>query len=162
MADTGMKAEKRRKDLLNEDEYNRPTICSECGGIMVFKGVGEYKCEDCGSLGYDDYGKARNYIEQHPGATVAEVAGATGVSQKSIREMLRESRLEVASNSSVFLRCEICGTSIRSGKFCPKCEAAHHKEIEERARNAKNINMAGFGLDKSAGEDGAKRFKREA
>ena len=46
---------------------------------MIFRGVGEYKCEDCGNLGYDDYGKARNYIEQHPGANMAEVAKETGV-----------------------------------------------------------------------------------
>lgn len=161
MSDREKKTEKLRKDLLDEDVYNRPTLCTDCGGIMVFKGVGEYKCEDCGSLGYDDYGKARNYIEMHPGATMAEVAGATGVTQKSIREMVRESRLEIAASSNVFLRCEICGTTIRSGRFCAKCETAHHREIEERARNAKNINLAGFGMEKSAGEDGAKRFKRE-
>lgn len=162
MSDRERKAERLRKDLLDEDNYNRPTICPECGGIMIFRGVGEYKCEDCGGLGYDDYGKARNYIEQHPGANMAEVAKETGVPQKSIREMVRESRLEIAPSSSVFLRCEICGASIRSGKFCSKCETAHHREIEEKARNAKNINMAGFSLEKNSGEDGAKRFKRDA
>ena len=57
MSDRERKAEQLRKDLLDEDNYNRPTICPECGGIMIFRGVGEYKCEDCGSLGYDDYGK---------------------------------------------------------------------------------------------------------
>lgn len=159
MSDREKKAERLRKDLMDEENYNRPTICPDCGGIMIFRGVGEYKCEDCGSLGYDDYGKARNYIEQHPGATMAEVARETDVPQKSIRDMVRESRLEIAPTSSVFLRCEICGVSIRSGRFCPKCETAHHREIEERAR--KNINMSGFGMEKASGEDGAKRFKRE-
>ena len=162
MSDRDKKTENLRKELMNEDEYNRPTICAQCGGIMIFKGVGEYKCEDCGKLEYDDYGKARNYIEQHPGANMAEVAIATGVPQKSIRDMVKESRLEIAPSSNVFLRCEICGTSIRSGRFCAKCETAHHREIEERARNAKNINLTGFSLEKSSGEDGAKRFKREA
>ncbi len=162
MADKGTRAANLRKELLDEDNYNRPTICPECGGIMIFKGVGEYKCEDCGLLGYDDYGKARNYIEQHPGATMAEVASSTGVPQKSIRDMVRESRLEIAPSSNVFLRCEICGTTIRSGRFCTKCEATHHREIEEKARNAKNMDLAGFGVEKNIGEDGAKRFKREA
>lgn len=67
MPDREEKAEQLRKELLDEDNYNRPTICAECGGIMVFKGVGEYKCEKCGSVGYDDYGKTRNYIEHHRG-----------------------------------------------------------------------------------------------
>ena len=43
MPDREEKAEQLRKELLDEDNYNRPTICAECGGIMVFKGVGEYK-----------------------------------------------------------------------------------------------------------------------
>jgi PHP family Zn ribbon phosphoesterase len=162
MSDREMKAEQLRKELMDEDNYNRPTICPECGGIMIFRGVGEYKCEDCGNLGYDDYGKARNYIEQHPGANMAEVAKETGVPQKSIRDMVKESRLEIAPSSNVFMRCEICGTTIRYGRFCAKCETAHHRDIEEKARKAKNMNLSGFSLEKPSGEDGAKRFKREA
>ena len=36
------------------DMYNIPRVCKECGGVMVFKGVGEYHCEDCGAVDYDD------------------------------------------------------------------------------------------------------------
>lgn len=160
MPDREDKTERLKKELLDEDNYNRPTICEECGGIMVFKGVGEYKCEKCGCIGYDDYGKARNYLEQHPGATMAEVASETGVAQKAIRSMIKECRLEIAPTSNVFMRCEICGTSIRSGRFCARCETAHHREIEERAR--KKMDMSGFSTEKITGEDGAKRFKRDA
>ena len=160
MPDREEKTERLKKELLDEDNYNRPTICTECGGIMVFKGVGEYKCEKCGCIGFDDYGKARNYIELHPGATMAEVASETGVAQKAIRSMIKECRLEIAPTSNVFLRCEICGTTIRYGRFCAKCETAHHREIEERAR--KKMNMTGFSTEKPGGEDGAKRLKRDA
>ncbi len=160
MPDREEKTERLKKELLDEDNYNRPTICTECGGIMIFKGVGEYKCEKCGCIGFDDYGKARNYIELHPGATMAEVASETGVAQKAIRSMIKECRLEIAPTSNVFLRCEICGTTIRYGRFCAKCETAHHREIEERAR--KKMNMTGFSTEKPGVEDGAKRFKRDA
>ena len=160
MPDREEKTERLKKELLDEDNYNRPTICTECGGIMIFKGVGEYKCEKCGCIGFDDYGKARNYIELHPGATMADVTSETGVAQKAIRSMIKECRLEIAPTSNVFLRCEICGTTIRYGRFCAKCETAHHREIEERAR--KKMNMTGFSTEKPGGEDGAKRFKRDA
>lgn len=155
------KTENLKKGLMDLANYNRPTICAECGGIMVFKGVGEYECEDCGGLAYDDYGTVRNYIEKHPGATSAQVSEATGVTQKSIRDMLKEERLEIAPNSNAFLTCEICGKPIRSGRYCPRCESAYHKEIEERARAARNINMSGFGMEKNIGEEGSKRFTRE-
>ena len=35
--------------------YNVPRLCKICGGVMVFKGVGEYRCEECGDVEYDDY-----------------------------------------------------------------------------------------------------------
>ncbi|MDE6318136.1 MAG: hypothetical protein K2M22_00155, partial [Lachnospiraceae bacterium] len=85
-----------KKELSSIATYNRPTYCAECGGVMVFKGVGEYQCEACGFLDYDDYGKVRNYIEKHIGANAAEASKATGVSQKAIRDMLKEARLEIA------------------------------------------------------------------
>ncbi len=149
-----------RREFQDINTYNRPTYCEECGGVMVFKGVGEYKCEKCGALAYDDYGKARNYIEQHSGVTSAQVSQATGVSQKSIREMLKESRLEIAPNSNFFLQCEICGTAIRMGRYCPKCETAYHRNLEEKAR-VRNEKMAGFSTERRKAEEGSKRFKRE-
>ena len=106
-----------KKELLDLSRLNIPTFCAKCGGVMVFKGVGEYKCEDCGNLDYDDYGKVRNYIEKNPGATSAQTSAETGVSQKSIRGMLKEERLEIAANSTTFLKCESCGAQILSGRF---------------------------------------------
>lgn len=147
------------KEFLGVDIYNRPVECKECGGIMIYKGVGEYKCEDCGALEYDDYGKARNYLEGHRGATAAEVSEATGVSQKKIRTMLKESKLEVAANSREFLRCEMCGENIRSGRFCPKCEAIYHRNVEAEAR-ANRKSVTGYGAEQTA-EEGAKRFRRD-
>lgn len=142
--------------------YNRPTYCEKCGGVMVFKGVGEYHCEDCGHVAYDDYGKVRNYIEQNVGANAAEASKATGVSQKAIRDMLKEAKLEIAPNSSFFLRCEICGASIRWGRFCPRCEANHHKDLEEMARQSRHRDDTfGYSTERKKGDDGAKRFSRE-
>lgn len=154
------KTENLKRGLLDINNYNRPMFCQECGGIMVYKGCGEYECEDCNFLDYDDYGKVRNYVEKHTGATSAEVADATGVSQKAIRELLREERIEIAPNSSTFLKCEICGATIRSGRYCTKCETAYHREIEEKARTSRNLNMSGFGTERPRGEEGAKRFKK--
>ncbi|MBD5486062.1 MAG: hypothetical protein HDR18_11205 [Lachnospiraceae bacterium] len=155
------KAENLRRELLDLQNYNRPTICRECGGVMVYKGCGEFRCEDCNYQEYDDYGKVRNYIEKHAGATAAQASDATGVSQKAIRDMLKEERLEIAPNSNVFLTCEICGSAIRFGKYCAKCETAYHRAIEEKTRASRNINLSGFSAERPKGEEGSKRFTRE-
>lgn len=146
------------KDLMNS--YNIPYNCKQCGGVMVFKGVGEYQCEDCNALDWDDYGKVRNYIEKHKGATAAEIEAAVGVSQRSIRRMLKESRIEIAEGSKTFLHCEVCGKNIRSGRFCPACEMAVHRNIEQQQREALHHDMKGYGQGET-GETGHRRFMRD-
>lgn len=150
-------SEERREKILALDAYHRPLHCALCGGVMVFKGVGEYECEDCGNRDYDDYGKVRLYIEKHRGATAVDVEKGTGVSQKSIRQMLKEDRLEVAEGSRAFMHCEICGADIRSGRYCTKCMTGVNRKIEAEVRSQKSIQ--GFGTD-VLGESGEKRFTR--
>lgn len=144
-----------------EDQYHTPRVCKKCGGVMIFKGVGEYRCEDCGEEDYDDYGKVRRYIEENRGATAAQAETATGVSQRSIRQMLKEGRLEVAPNSKVALRCEACGKSIRFGRFCPACETSYHRGIEDEERERKKKNLQGVALGQKT-DEGQKRFVRNS
>ena len=125
---------------------------------MVFRGLGQYKCEDCGYIDHDDYGKARNYIEETPGANVYQIAEATGVARKNITNMVKDGRFEVTQDSKTFLACEVCGVNIRSGRTCRNCEASFHRAYEEDVRRT-NIK-GGFGkADQDA--EGAKRFKRD-
>lgn len=140
------------------DQYHIPRECKVCGGVMVFKGVGEYRCEKCNALDYDDYGKARLYIEEHPGATAAQIEENMGVSQKTIRLMLKDGRLEIREDSKSFLRCEVCGKNIRSGQFCPECEKNVHKKIEEQQRELQQkAKGLGIGMSKT-GDEGHRRF----
>lgn len=140
--------------------YHVPRACKRCKGVMVYKGVGEYKCEDCGFVDYDDYGKVRLYIEEHHGATAAEIEAAVGVSQKTIRQMLRESRIEIAEGSRSFIHCEICGKEIRSGRYCPECEAKVHLSLEAEQRELHRRNEKGYGRQEE-GDEGHRRFMRE-
>lgn len=141
------------------DAYHIPRVCTECEGIMVFKGVGEYHCEKCGSVAYDDYGKVRLYLEKNPGANAMTVEAETGVAQKTIRLMLKESRLQVAEGSATFLLCENCRKAIRSGRFCPECEVLYHRNLEEQQRKLNNLR--GYGMDLGKNDSGHRRFMRE-
>lgn len=142
------------------DAYHVPRTCRECGGVMVFKGVGEYHCEDCGFVDYDDYGKVRLYIEEHKGATAAEIEKEVGVAQRTVRRLLKDGRIEIAEGSKVYLRCELCGKQIRSGQFCPDCEIKVHRNLEEKQRETMRKVAKGFGMEQK-GEEGQKRFVRE-
>ncbi len=144
---------------LKENFLNEPGACSRCGGNMKFVGLGEYKCEDCGFIAQDDYGKVRGYLEEHRGATAFEVEQGTGVKQRTIRQLIREERVEVRPDSKVFLKCDMCGVDIRFGRYCAKCATIIEKQKEADAKKKINKNMSGYG---KAGEQqsGEKRFKR--
>lgn len=142
------------------DAYHVPHSCEKCGGVMIFKGVGEYECEKCGAKAYDDYGKVRLFLEEHAGANAVEVEAATGVTQKSIRQMLRESRLQVADDSNGFLRCEMCHKPIRSGRFCQECEVKVHRTMEQRERLKHSGEFHGFGMGANS-DEGRRRFRRD-
>lgn len=139
-------------------ELDKPSNCSLCNGKMTFKGVGEYRCDDCDHLEFDDYGKVRKYIEEHHGATVAEVERAVHVRQKVIRQMLREERFEITATSNVFMSCEVCGAEIRSGKVCASCTSIYNKKQIESI--LKKNDIKGIGMSRSRGT-GEKRFRRE-
>lgn len=147
-------------EILQLNDYNVPQICKECGGVMIFRGVGEYRCEKCKAVDYDDYGKVRNYVEQHKGATAAEVEAATNVKQRSIRNMLKEGRLQVAPDSRTFLHCEMCGKNISSGRLCTACETVYHRKLEDKIRKMHQQTMQGFSMIKEEAS-GEKRFKRD-
>lgn len=137
--------------------YHIPQVCKDCGGVMVYKGVGEYQCEDCKAIDYDDYGKVRLFIEAHPGATAAQIESAVGVSQKTIRMLLKDGRIEIAENSRSFLRCEMCGKAIRYGELCSECEKNVHLGIEAKQREINRKNAVGVGVTQK-GEEGQRRF----
>lgn len=139
-----------------------PSECPECGGNMVYRGVGEYSCEKCGHLMYDDYGKVRNYIEQHPGATQSEVALATGVSQSRIKQLLIEERIEVAPGSTVFMHCALCNAEIRSGMYCEAC-AKKVKMGEDKVNKVvrQQLKKAGYLSSDPYDAKGRRRYERQ-
>lgn len=147
--------------LLDKGYYNRPYICNNCGGNLIFKGVGEYHCEMCKAVEYDDYGKVRVYLEKHSGANISQIEAATGVSRKAIQQMVKEERFDVTQDSRIALYCERCHKKIKSGRFCSKCELEYNKELEERNRSVRNVKMEGIGMGAETKDNkGAKRFER--
>ena len=138
-----------------------PGRCSACGGKLNYRGLGEYACEECGNLEYDDYGKVRAYLELHPGALQGEVSRATGVPANRIRGLLQKERIEIAAGSGMFLYCEMCGTKIRSGVRCPACEAKYRADEAARKKSQRaKPEMSGHSVNKDKGT-GEMRFLKK-
>ncbi len=148
------------ENLLVIRNIHVPRTCTKCSGTDIeYKGVGEYVCRDCKNVMYDDFGLVRNYLEEHRGATQSQVAAETGVSMETIRQFLRDERIEIMSDSNVFMYCELCRTPIRSGRYCVACASKIAKKEAAEKAAAHKSTMQGSGKT-LRGEDGARRFKR--
>lgn len=88
-------------DLYDRIEYEKPSVCEECGGGLTYKGLGEYECEKCGHHMLDEYGKVRNYLEEHPGVNAVVLAEKTGVSKRVIKQMLQDERFELVDKKGI-------------------------------------------------------------
>ncbi len=98
--------------------------CEECN--RVFAHPSRRLCEDCYQKEQEQFTAVKEYLQENPGASVAEVAKATEVDLDTIYEFIREGRLHIIP-SDVEFQCEICGDTISTGRVCSKCRAEFRK-----------------------------------
>lgn len=130
---------------------SKPSACTKCHGELQYIGHGQYKCDTCGNIEYDDFGKVYKYIDDNGPSSAIVIAEATGVQIDKINVFLREGRVEIPEGSAVYIKCERCGRDIRFGRFCPECAAALSKQL-------KGVFEAGEVPKKKSQGDGKMRF----
>lgn len=117
-------------DLKNKDyqllEVGR---CENCGGLLKDMGLGLYICSQCGSETLSEFGKVKKYIEENGPSNAYNISTGTGVSMSKIDKFLRQGRIEIPEGSDSYIACEMCGTDIRYGRFCPACATKLKKEL---------------------------------
>lgn len=104
--------------------------CRNCGRIFNYV-AGSVICPACRESMEAKFQEVKEYIREHKGVGIAQVAEACDVEASQIRQWLREERLEVTEDSAMFLNCDNCGAPIRCGKFCDKCKASMTKGFNE-------------------------------
>ena len=102
--------------------------CRNCGRLFNYIS-GIVICPACRESLEAKFQEVKEYIREHKGAGIQEVAEACDVETAQIRQWLREERLEVTENSALFLNCESCGTPIRSGRYCDKCKTELTRDL---------------------------------
>ncbi len=94
--------------------------CQRCH--RMFQRIGlENVCPVCAPLDEEDFRKIKEFLQMYPGASSNEVMRHTGVSLRQIKRYLKEERLEIVGDNKGFLRCELCGKPLNSGRFCELC-----------------------------------------
>lgn len=109
--------------------------CKGCGRTFAAEDD-RTLCKRCYEANMDnDFKLVRDYLYEHPGSDIAKVASETGVSESVILKLLRQDRIEVVDEVNSVLRCEKCGVSIKSGRFCDKCKKEETMKQMVKTRN---------------------------
>lgn len=98
--------------------------CRGCGKLFNYiGGPNANLCPDCIRSLEDKFVEVKEYLDEHRSASMNEISRECEVSTKQIEKWVREERLVFSDDSSIGIGCEICGATIKSGRYCDACKA---------------------------------------
>lgn len=95
--------------------------CKYCGKIFQYIG-GSQICQQCKKDLEVKFKQVKHYLYEHPNMSIQKTAEDNQVSIHQLNRWVREERLRFATDSGLGIECEICGKTINTGRFCPKCK----------------------------------------
>ncbi len=94
--------------------------CKKCGNLFDY--TGNPVCPACEKQMEEKFLEVRQYIYDHPGASMPTVAEDMDIPIQQIKKWIRQERLCFTKDSGVSIDCEKCGRPILTGRFCPECK----------------------------------------
>ena len=95
--------------------------CRGCGRLFNYFG-GPPLCQACKDGLEKKFIQVKEYLREKPNSPIQQVADDNGVSTKQIKQWVREERLTFSDDSPVGIECELCGATIKTGRFCENCK----------------------------------------
>ncbi len=95
--------------------------CKSCGRLFNYI-AGPPRCPACTDRLEKKFQEVKTYIWEHKTATMKQIAEDNDVSINQLRQWVREERLTFSDDSPVGMECEMCGATIKTGRFCMSCK----------------------------------------
>lgn len=114
--------------------------CRKCGRVFNYI-IGQTLCLSCRDELENKFKEVKEYVQKNRGCGINDVAEACEVESSQIKQWIREERLEFTEDSMIGLACEICGASIRTGRYCEKCKAQTLNGLNNVVRQAQASRM---------------------
>lgn len=115
--------------------------CLRCGKMFLYSGIGKCLCFTCRAEDEKQFNCVKEFIYEHPSATIKDVSVNTKVGVARIKSYLKEGRLIISDDSAIFLNCEVCGTQLKFGRVCRNCAVTLSNEM----KSAMEINDYSIG-----------------
>jgi len=106
----------------------RVAHCSMCG--KVFQVTLRNLCPECAEVHDRQYDAVDRYLFKNRNATTEEVAEATGVPIKQIRDWIRQKKISLAPYPNLTDVCDLCGGPTRKGHLCQNCSDRITQDIK--------------------------------
>lgn len=113
--------------------------CVKCGKIFNYS-MGKPICPNCRQSLEELFKETRLYIKRNPKASIAEVSQACEVEVSQIKQWVREERLSFSSDSAIGIDCELCGKTIRTGRFCDECKGNMSKDLMNATKRSEPMD----------------------
>lgn len=124
--------------------------CPGCGSIYRKNPI--HLCAACVAELERQYRVCEEFLRRNRKATLAELSDGTGISVAKITRFIKERRIYIEDRPNMGYACELCGSSIRSGKLCPTCYVKIQKDIvKTMKREPKKIELVSASLSSGAG-----------
>lgn len=114
-------------------------------------------CYECKAQEEKDFDRVKEYLKEHPRATLSEVAEETEVSVERITKFLKEGRLEITQSSGIMLKCEKCGRPIPGGRLCKACSSQLKNDLQGSYNELKEKGTTSGSLMRYLREDEEKK-----
>lgn len=97
--------------------------CKNCGRLYNYIGGAYRLCPDCMKKLEEKFQEVKQYIEDNPRADMRDISENCDVSTRQIEQWIREERLSFSDDSPIGIACEVCGATIRTGRYCERCKS---------------------------------------
>lgn len=95
--------------------------CRFCGRLFNYLS-GTPICESCKAEVEKKFQEVKDYLREYPNSTMQAISEANDVSTKQITQWIRDERLIFSDDSPIGIDCEVCGATIKTGRFCEACK----------------------------------------
>lgn len=107
--------------------------CRKCGRLYNYIS-GQNICSRCKEELEERFQMVKEYVYNHPEANIQQVSDDCEVELAQIKRWIREERLTFSESSAVGIECELCGSLIKTGRFCERCKADIAKGLIDATR----------------------------
>lgn len=95
--------------------------CRKCGKIFNYV-AGNIICPVCREDEEKKFHEVKAFVSENKTCGIAEIIEACDVTNNQITQWIREERLVFGDDSPIGINCEICGVTIKTGRYCEKCK----------------------------------------